>query len=432
MNRFLFLFVLIFGAVSSNASPHLGCAAAFSSSAAAEEITESMAALAVVPAAGDVRIRRDREAHDGKPLMREAGVYFSGKASIPLPEGFTDADDAAVDSCELDFTAAYHEERVSDMDSLLRTQGAGNWRRNHLSGSIYVCVYDTRDEAVKIIEGALTARKFADPVDATKFICDFDVTKIDSDPTGDWKYADFVSSNPTADESAAMPAAEKNRYTMICSTDMRPIFDPGATHGDRLAVDTLRANPDLFLRLIRREAHREDLQILGMGTRYYSSYDACKDCFNAIYDVREAVQTNLQTCLTTQGYNIHEDLKVADKFPVYSTFYSTRPYGIRHVAHVPAPEVCRRYTTVYWSDGANSKKHQAFIKYEFLGVPPTPTYWLDLRSIVADATKAPLRAKGSKKITIEADALMDPSKVYFNVRELGKTAATTTIEFKVD
>jgi hypothetical protein len=59
-----------------------------------------------------------------------------------------------------------------------------------------------------------------------------------------------------------------------------------------------------------------------MGVLYYSSYDACNPCFEKIYNNRNSISEKVNQFAKIGGYKISQE----EPIPVYSLFYSTRPY----------------------------------------------------------------------------------------------------------
>ena len=244
--------------------------------------------------------------HDKK----KAGVYFSKTATLKcsgVDVSFSNNDGIFGDNSHL-----------KAMDDFLIKQvqvgGTDGWKRNHLSANLFVIVYDTRSDTSQCIEGSLLAEESA----VEHYVSyDFSVSP-ENKGMGSKKYADFASSEVVEEVSAVV---KSKNYVPIIKSTLRPILDKN-NHGDSLALDTIYTNIDLFFSLIRKSAHREDLPILGMGVRYFSSYDACDECFKKIFDIRGSINQELVNYVPKGGYKI----KNGDNFPFYSLFYSTRPY----------------------------------------------------------------------------------------------------------
>jgi hypothetical protein len=322
----------------------------------------------------EVRLRRDRSSS-----QENVGRYFAGKAyvRIALPEEESDED------IEIPFNET-HLERLNQMDLFLQSADA-KWRRNHLCADLFALVYDTRDESYKVLDGTLLAQKNIDV--NNKVFFDFDL-RPNNQNLGGYKLADFVSS------SFSRPS---ETYEFIDKDALRPVSDAG-NHGDRLALDTIKTNPHLFFNLIRRTAHREDLKILSMGTRFISSYDACQPCFEKICDSRDGAKTTLNTMASTQGYSLHPSVST-DGFPMYGLFYSARPYW-------KTPE---RTYVAYWEEEHNV---QTTIKYTF----PGPVYHLDLKEATDEGRQALSSPTGD--ITVMDNPVMKPERIYHYCREL--------------
>lgn len=133
-------------------------------------------------------------------------------------------------------------------------------------------------------------------------------------------------------------------------------------HGDRLALDTFKNNLDLFFSLIRRTAHREDLQIISMGTRYFSSYDACDNCHTRIYQSNQEMRNSLTHYATRKGYAFFEEdgFNARNSIPFSTFFYASRPYVVTNPG-----------ATYYGEDGANRRHVAINIQgtYNFPNVP---------------------------------------------------------------
>lgn len=217
-----------------------------------------------------VEVRRDTSS------TTDAGKYFAKKAFIPVNlSGVTTG-------IEIPFSPA-HIAKLNDMDLFLQQRTPGvphkddvTWKRNHLCTDLFALVYDTTDDQAKVLDGTILANKESD----NEYT--FAIRAGNLGITG-YKTADFVSSSVRPVEIAAMGTNAVN-YEIIDSGVLNPVTDRQGTHGDRLALDTVKTNPHLFFNLIRRTAHREDLKIISMGIRYTSSYDACIPCFEKIFE----------------------------------------------------------------------------------------------------------------------------------------------------
>jgi hypothetical protein len=248
------------------------------------------AGLAVTEAKKSLTVGLRRDDLVVNPRIVDAGCYFSGNALIPgtkgpIPMPFDD----------------FHKGTLEDVEYFLNHQG--DMKRNHLAAGLFALVYDTRVDAEKIIEGAVLARN--DTVDG-KMLFEFDIHPGNRTSNDYQKYADFVSSaiSPDGIEGGN---ARKAKYMFLDTGVLAPVLtDPlnqgERHHGDRLALDIFKTNPDLFFRLIRRTAHRADLKILAMGARYYSSYNACNDCFSKVYTAVNPLKDQLNLLALSQNY----------------------------------------------------------------------------------------------------------------------------------
>jgi hypothetical protein len=198
----------------------------------------------------------------------------------------------------------------------VKTSGTDGWKRNHLAANLFAVVYDTQKEQQRRIEGSLLAEETN--IEDSLFY-DFSISPENKGLNGR-KIANFVSSQVLAEGVSQF--INSKGYLPIYQSTLRPIVD-NDNHGDRLALDTVSTNIDLFFNLIRKTAHREDLPIIAMGMRYYSSYDSCDPCFKKIYDMRDTINSDLIYFAKNQKYKIQND---EENFPFYSLFYSTRPY----------------------------------------------------------------------------------------------------------
>lgn len=324
-----------------------------------------------------VSLRRDVSS------SKNVGRYFAGKAYVRIKSSKEESDE----DVEIPFNKP-HRERLKDMDDFLIS---AKWIINHLCADLFALVFDTRDESYKVLEGTLLTQKNTEA--KKKAFFDFDL-RPNNQQLGGYKLVDFVSSsfNQTSET-----------YEFVDKNDLRPVTDTD-NHGDRLALDTIKTHPHLFFNLIRRTAHREDLKILSMGTRFISSYDACEPCLEKIFDSRDETKTILNAMATTQGYSLHSSVS-ADGFSMYGLFYSARPY-------CKPPEMTY---VAYWGKEHNV---QANVKYNF----PGPVYHLDLTKATEESREALSSPTG--EISVVDDLVMNPSKIYHNCRELSIQSST--------
>ena len=76
-------------------------------------------------------------------------------------------------------------------------------------------------------------------------------------------------------------------------------------------------------------AHREDLEIISMGARYFSSYDACDNCHTKLYNQNVPMRGLLTQYATRKGYSFFKDgadFNAEDSIPFSTFFYASRPY----------------------------------------------------------------------------------------------------------
>lgn len=217
--------------------------------------------------------------------------------------------------------ALYHLEAVENLLNIHKVT-FGALRRNHLIANSYVAIYNTTTENREIIEGTLYARKIADagePGGSSEIEW---LMRPNNAGTAGYEKANFMSSSPTGpvDAGGCLP---------LSRADVRPLSDDD-NHGDRLALDTFKNNPDLFFSLIRRTAHREDLQIISMGTRYFSSYDACDNCHTRLYQSNQEMRDSLTHYATRKGYTFFEEgvFNAENSIPFSTFFYASRPYVV--------------------------------------------------------------------------------------------------------
>lgn len=248
----------------------------------------------------DVKLIRT---HDKK----QAGIYFSKAATLKCSEVVVSTHDNPDIFGENSHLKAMDDFLVKQVDVDGPKTG---WRRNHLAANLFVIVNDIRTEQPKCLEGSILTGE--------DIFYDFSVSPENKNLNGR-RVADFASSEVLAEEVSEF--VKSKNYMPITASNLRPIFDKD-NHGDRLALDTIYANSDLFFNLIRKTAHREDLTILGMGVRYFSSYDACNACFEKIYNMRTFFQEDLTNFAARRGFKVQNE----EKIPFYSLFYSTRPY----------------------------------------------------------------------------------------------------------
>lgn len=350
---------------------------------------EKHAAEAFVP---EVGIRRDY----GE--IQSAGMYFSGRAFIKRP---AEGDEIELGNLEIPFVEN-HQTKLSHMDSFLMTDTNSHpkWLRNHLAADLFTIVFDARKEKIKLLEGTLQVRKELAPDGEYTF-----AIRDGNSLISGYKFADFVSDLVISSTIDVMGANADN-YEFINTIALKPVTDPSNNHGDRQALDTIKTNPHLFFNLMRREGHREDLKILSMGIRYSSSYDACKGCFEKIYDARNSFNSTLYSISSMQGYSIHESVTVTSEIPTYNLFYSMRPYFKKGSKTTNV--------TAYWRSSTEE------IRTEETNVKYKPKYHLDL-STVPEVDK-PLLNIPKKTIHIEGDVFLQPDKVYHNCKFLTEPA----------
>jgi hypothetical protein len=220
---------------------------------------------------------------------------------------------------------------LDDVEHFLQTQVGYNkkgWRNNHLTASLYVIVYDRREEKVRQIAGSLLVQKMERETKSGELpspFYDFSVLPGNKGLGSDRRKVNFSSKEVFA-ETPFSKEIDLRGYLSISKDQLRPITEVN-NHGDQLALDTIITNSDLFFSLIRRTAHRHDLSIMGMGVRYCSSYDACDACFRKIYDARGYISKTLTGIASVHGYSIRPTpLSNSKEIPFYSLFYSSRPY----------------------------------------------------------------------------------------------------------
>lgn len=357
-----------------------------------------------------------------KGTICAAGRYFSGNALL-RQRIFDERQNLTVSVA--DVTQEYehtlqeavpflplHNEVLSDMDYFLLNQdnasNAERWKRNHLASGLFVWVFNDTTGTTEILDGIISAQKGDDG------LVIFDIRQ--NRPPKDYKYADFVSSQIDHTQIVGTTAAEKKaKYLFLDTGDLAPITtDPvaqgGRLHGDRLALDTIKKNLTLFFKLINKKAHPEDLKILGMGTRYYSSYDACDNCFAKIYDARPQLRTQLNAMATgpASPYKI-QTVPNQGNFPIYTLFYGARPYTKTGEATYTV-----RSTNV-------PVQLQASVKY-YRDFSPAglPIYYADCIG-ATNGLKVQLETKNPKTVDLATDVVINPDKVYLNVRDLQNT-----------
>ena len=238
------------------------------------------------------------------------------------------------------------------LDKKVEINSQNGWKRNHLTTNLFVIVDDKIEDVRRCIEGSILAEEITL---GKNTVYDFSVIPENKNLNGR-KIADFVSSKVSEEKLSKF--IDKNGYIPMYKSKSRPIFDIN-NHGDRLAIDTVSSNIDMFFSLIRKSAHREDLPILGMGLRYYSSYDACNDCFEKIYNAKNTIKEKIIRFANDGGYKIcNED----NNIPFYSLFYSIRPYKKASYAiewHNPEDDM------YYYKSSLNYKMHRNRYCFQF-------------------------------------------------------------------
>jgi len=288
-------------------------------------------------------------------LCRQTGTEISAKyflrqnTAINL-QGSTLHEPAFFDS------GLYH---LATVETLLNTHrvafGNTALRRNHLIANCYVSVFNTTTENRQIIEGTLYARKVADagePGGSSEIEW---LMRPNNAGTAGFEKANFMSSSPTGPVDAG-------GCLSLSKADVRPLGDDD-NHGDRLALDTFENNIDLFFSLIRRTAHREDLQIISMGTRYFSSYDACDNCHTRLYQSHQRMRDSLTHYATRKSYTFFEEgeFNAENSIPFSTFFYASRPYVVTNPG-----------ATYYGEDNAHNRRKVAVNihgNYTFPNVP---------------------------------------------------------------
>ncbi len=252
----------------------------------------------------------------------------------------------------------------------------------------------------RVLEGTLLVEDFSQEEDT---FYEFSVTPNNLG-IGSRKFSDFVSSSVS--EESVVELGVTKKYKFLSQSSVRPLADDN-NHGDRLALDSLANNIDVFFGLIRRTGHREDLEIHSMGMRFYSSYDACNDCYKKIYDTRSILKDRLVNYAATQHYTFSD--KETKLFPLHTLFYSSRPYK----------------DTTYqlkWTDPRDSKGWKMNVSSEYQFSYGVPKYHISLPISVTDTCHSPLFLKHpSKQISVSRDTHeLNESTIYCCVDHLAK------------
>jgi len=314
-----------------------------------------------------------------------AGCYFARKAKLGC---------SSVPVSNPDMVEVFGDQSpLGAVDSFLQAQvtryGGEGWKRNHLAVSVFVIVNDKQKDKKRRIEGTLLVEESGEKESVSH---DFSVSPGDKALNGR-KKADFMSSN--SEDKVILGVIDGYGYLPLSRSSLRPLTDQD-NHGDRLALDTISTNIDLFFSLIRRTAHREDLPILGMGVRYYSSYDACNECYRRIYDARTSLKRTLIDFAKSQKYTIAD---ASGEFPFYSLFYSYRPYKeTSYAACWQHPNDKQVYNFPLKSDYTFSYGRPAY----FFSMDPYQSYWMD-----------PLSKRPSKQLNLlTGDHALDADHIY--------------------
>lgn len=317
------------------------------------------------------------------------GVYFSKAAKLKCSD--------VVISDQADPNIFGDTSSLKLMDEFLCKQvnvsGTDGWKRNHLAVNLFAVVDDKTEDRKRCIEGSVLAEEVQV---GNNIVYDFSVSPGNGSLNGR-RMANFVSSDVLA--ATVSEFITSNGYVPIYQSKLRPLFD-NDNHGDRLAVDTASANIDLFFSLIRKSAHREDMPILGIGMRYYSSYDACDSCFEKIYSSRKTLIEKLTRFAKDGGYKLGQDGNI----PLYSLFYSTRPYK-------------EGSYSISWTDPRDEKSWRAKVTSSYVfpkgkGIVTCPDYHFDLPNLGHPHTQL-FSDRDSKQINLLRTATeLDPSKVY--------------------
>lgn len=232
--------------------------------------------LALAPPKFEVSLERhvDGPTSQGKKV---AARYFSKTASLRCG-GITITGPEAKENFGEE--AAAHLEDVGHFLEVYK-----NWHSNHLTASLFAVVNDKREDKIRQIEGSLLVERIegehkAEEIPSASY--DFSVLPGNKGISKSKRKVNFSSQEVPA-ETPFSKLIDERGYLSVSKGQLRPIT-PTNNHGDQLALDTVTTNIDLFFSLIRKTAHRHDLPIIGMGMRYYSSYDGCDDCFRKIYD----------------------------------------------------------------------------------------------------------------------------------------------------
>ena len=308
------MFLLTFSTVSVFASTKSGSKQAITVDELGEQLkSKAKVSIPVVPPAPPIELNLCRKIED-----EVSARYFSRQNTVITFQGEELHRPTFFDS------NLYHLSRVENLLNIHRVAfGNTALRRNHLIANGYVSVYDTTDETRKIIEGTLHARKVED-AGAQGGTSEIEgMMRPNNAGVVGFEPANFISSSynsPTVGREGCLPLAQ---------TDVRPLSDSD-NHGDRLALDTFKNNMDLFFGLIRRTAHREDLQIISMGTRYFSSYDACDNCHTRLYAGNQDMRGPLTHYAKRKNYAFFEDeeFNAEDNIPFSTFFYASRPYVV--------------------------------------------------------------------------------------------------------
>jgi hypothetical protein len=296
------------------------------------KISEVVAPSIPTPPKFEVSLERhlDDPANYGKKKI--AARYFSKTATLKCHGVAMTGPEAKENFGE---EAANH---LKDVEDFMQVQvnlfkGAG-WHNNYLTASLFAIVYDKKEDNLRRIEGSLLVEGIEREIksgEPPSLSYDFSILPGNKGLRKDKQKVNFSSKFISKEFSENIPfssLADGIKYLSISKEQLRPITETN-NHGDQLALYTIATNIRLFFNLIDKTAHKQDLPILSMGVRYYSSYDACDTCFKKIYDTRGLISRELTSTALSQGYSIVAIAPgEARDIPFDSLFYASRPCAI--------------------------------------------------------------------------------------------------------
>ncbi|WP_139016903.1 hypothetical protein [Candidatus Odyssella thessalonicensis] len=192
----------------------------------------------------------------------------------------------------------------------------GQYKINHLACNIFCIVRNDYSE-IETYESPIFCEILDGIADKKKY--KFEVTRDGKSGKG-LAVIDFASGVP---HPRIIESLERDNFITYTRSNFQVNDNDITYHGDLLALYSLTTNPDLFFKLLTKNGHIDNYEILGLGTRFFSSYDACNDCNNKIYKkIYTGHGLKADLCNRARRHYSYQ----GHELPFHTLFYAYRPF----------------------------------------------------------------------------------------------------------